>query len=382
MKVVQIHNFYNIRGGEDAVVDSEKKMLAGYGTYLQEYYVNNIDTKSFFTQVVTALFAHYSLASMFRLKRFLSAGVVCHVHNFFPRLTPSIFDSIIRSKAASVLTLHNYRSICPTSLLMYNGKPCERSLSESAYWALPYKVYRDSYIGTAVLAHLIEYHKRKKTWENKVDRFICLTEFSRSKFIQAGFPEHKLVVKPNFCEDPGYESNVQRDSNCVFVGRLSNEKGIHILMDSWESINFPIRVIGEGKIDVPLPMAVNLEGRKMKRQVFEAIKKAQFIIVPSICYEGFPMVIVEAFACGTPVVCSRLGSMEEIVEDGITGLHFEAGNSEDLAQKVQWMIQNPDMSRKMGDNARQEYLDKYTPEINYKILMNIYHEAIEEAKKR
>lgn len=380
-----MHNRYEILGGEDSVVDTELNLLNKKHQTVS-FYESNTDIKGFWRKIVTAFNLSFSEKSKDKLLACISANnpEIAHAHNFFPKLTPSIFQATHETGVASVLTLHNFRTICPTALLMHKGSPCERSLFESAFWAVPHKVYRNSYIGTAALAYMIEYHKRKKTWQTKVDRFICLTEFSKSKFIQAGFPAHKIIVKPNFIEDPGFDGNSKRDNKAVFVGRLSEEKGIEVLLKSWRNIDYQVDVIGEGDCNNSLKdyKNLNLLGRMPKEDVIRNIKRAQFIIVPSICYEGFPMAIVEAFACGTPVICSRLGSMEEIVKDGVTGLHFEAGDSQDLAEKVKWIIDNPREARKMGQNARNEYLDKYTPEKNYELLMGIYREAIEEANSR
>lgn len=381
-KILQVHNYYDISGGEDSVVEAESGLLSVKNTIIP-IYESNESIKGVRQKIKTAVGIAKSNGSKERLSKAIKKNKVdvVHVHNFFPKLTASVFDATYEANVASVFTLHNYRTICPTALLMHNGKPCERSIKEKAYWAVPHRVYRNSFFGTTALAYMIEYHKRKKTWKTKVDRFICLTEFSKAKFIQAGFPASKIVVKPNFTKDPGGETMIPRKRRAVFVGRLSEEKGIEVLINAWNKINFPLDIIGEGEVIGVDNNAVCLLGRKHKEFVIDAVKSVEFIIVPSICYEGFPMAIVEAFACGTPVLCSRLGSMEEIVEDGVTGLHFEAGNSQDLQEKAQWLIDNPEQTREMGRNARNEYLAKYTPEKNYEMLMDIYQQAIDEAKK-
>ena len=383
LKILFLHNYYKISGGEDSVFSNEKALLELHNCKTVEYSVSNDEIEGFTAKLKAMVFTVFSFKYYSIVRRLLIKikPDIVHVHNFFPLLTPSVFYAA-KNTTPIVLTLHNYRTICPTSLLLFKGKPNERSLNESAYWAVPHKVYRHSFIGTFTLASMIVFHKKIGTWGDNVDRFICLTEFSRSKFITAGFPREKLVVKPNFTLDPGFDSKQHRNDCAVFIGRLSEEKGIDILLNAWQLLDYSLDVIGEGIVKVKLNEHVNLLGKKTKIDVIQATKSSNFIIVPSICYEGFPMAIVEAFACGTPVLCSRLGSMEEIVEDGVTGLHFEAGNAQDLAEKAQWLIDNPERTREMGQNARNEYLAKYTPEKNYEMLMDIYQQAIEEAKKR
>jgi glycosyltransferase involved in cell wall biosynthesis len=225
-------------------------------------------------------------------------------------------------------------------------------------------------------------HRAMGTYRNKVTRYIALNEFCRDKFVQAGLPADRLVVKPNFVESvvPG---RMQRE-RFLFVGRLSTEKGIATLPEAMQQIpSAKLRVAGDG------PEAALLEGVEGVSRlgslagdaVREEMTRAMALVVPSIWYENFPRTIVEAFACGLPVIASRIGALAEIVEEGKTGLLFEPGNPRDLAEKMTWALDNPAEMRRMGDNARSIYEEKYTPERNYEQLMAIYKEAIA-AKQR
>lgn len=383
MKIFIVHNKYLIRGGEDVVVEQEIDLLLKYSHKVEPIIVSNEQIKGLFSKLLTAFGMIFSFKYYDSIGKSIrdNASSVMHVHNTFPLISPSVFFRTKADNTPSILTLHNYRIICPTAILSFNGKASDRSVGNSTLWALKHKTYKNSYVGTLLLIFLIELHKKMGTWTNKVDAYICLTEFSKNKFIKAGLPERKIHVKPNFIEDPSFDGNLLRHDRVVFVGRLSEEKGIQVLLDGWKYIDFQLDIFGEGSVDVSTNSKIFFLGLTPKTEVLQAIKSAQFVVVPSICYEGFPMAIVEAFACGTPVLCSRLGSMEEIVEDGVTGLHFEAGNARDLAEKAQWLIDNPERAREMGQNARNEYLAKYTPEKNYEMLMDIYQQAIDEAKK-
>ena len=383
MKVLIVHNHYQIAGGEDSVMQSEKNLLRQSGIDVSEYIVNNDHVKTFVAKVFVLLSVFFSFSQYKKMVRQLKLvrPDVVHVHNYFPLLSPAIFYACKKESIPVVHTLHNYRAVCPTALLMFDGKINESSVVGRSWWTVPKRVYKNSLIGSFALACMVELHKFSGTWRTKIDRYIALTDFSRNIYIKAGWPNNKICMKSNFIDDPGGQAMVPRKRRAVFVGRLSEEKGIEVLINAWNKINFPLDIIGEGEVIGVDNNAVCLLGRKHKEFVIDAVKSVEFIIVPSICYEGFPMAIVEAFACGTPVLCSRLGSMEEIVEDGVTGLHFEAGNSQDLQEKAQWLIDNPEQTREMGRNARNEYLAKYTPEKNYEMLMDIYQQAIDEAKK-
>lgn len=384
MKILQIHNYYQIAGGEDAVLENESLLLQKNSNDVQQFVVHNTAITSILDKVKTLLFAPFSFTYFNKLLVLLKQKQpeVVHVHNYFPLLSPSIFYACKKFNIPVVHTLHNYRAVCPTALLMFNKKVEERSITHSSWWAVKKRVYRHSMVGTFSLTTMIELHKRLGTWNSRVDRFIALTEFSRQKFIEAGWPEDKVVVKPNFIEDPYNKAEtIEKEGGyALFVGRLSEEKGVDVLLEAWQEIDLPLKIIGEGPLKKMVQdnttKRIEYLGRKDKKEVLNLVKNADFIIMPSTWYEGFPMVLVEAFACGTSAIVSRLGSMEEIVEDSKTGLHFEAGNSKDLIEKVNWMLKHPRKIVEMGTNARREYLTKYTPERNYEMLIDVYRQAI------
>jgi len=213
--------------------------------------------------------------------------------------------------------------------------------------------------------------------------YIVSTPFYRRKFIEAGFPEEKLRLKPHFVEDPGV---VHRDQGyAVFVGRLSPEKGVSTLLRACEKLgNIPIKIRGDGPLLPEVKEVARKSGgtveilpRLDRDGLNKVIAGARFLIWPSEgYYETFGYVAVEAFSCGVPVIASRVGVAEEIVHDRQTGLHFNYGDADDLAAKVEWAWQHPDEMEAMGRAARAEYEAKYTPERNYPILMDIYRRAL------
>jgi len=386
LRVLQIHNRYKIFGGEDVAVKSEYILLKKNNNEVDFFWVTNKDIYGVKAKIKTAINVGYSQKYSKKLSNRIKdfKPEIIHVHNFFPLLTPSIYD-ISRNLGVPVIqTLHNYRIVCPGAYLMRNGRVCEDCLTASAYRSVIHGCYRESRIGSFVLANMVQRHRKRETWKNKVNIFIALTQFSKNKFILAGLPSERIHVKPNFIyPDPGMEKC--NGKYALFVGRISREKGILTLVRAYEKIlGITLKIIGDG----PLIEDVNkikreknlynieLIGKRDRKEVFKFMKGASFILFPSECFETFGNVCAEAFSCGKPVVASRLGSLAEMVEDGVTGLLFEPGNSDDLAQKVQWLIDHPNVCRRMGKNARQVFLEKYTAEKNYKILMNIYQKAI------
>ncbi|RMG38392.1 MAG: glycosyltransferase, partial [Methanobacteriota archaeon] len=196
-------------------------------------------------------------------------------------------------------------------------------------------------------------------------------------------PEGKIVVKPNFYSGVAPSSETERHG-ALFVGRVSQEKGVITLLSAWKEIDYPLRIVGSGPLFEELSSnsvqlhTVSWLGLKEKAGVIDEMQKALFLVLPSVWYEGFPMVIVEAFACGLPVICSRLGGMAEIVEDGKTGIHFKPGNPKDLREKVIWAQEHPAEMLEMGRRAKQVFQERYSPEVNIRQLISIYNDVIRE----
>ena len=389
MKSLIVHNNYKTSGGELTVVKAEITVLQNHRIETNLLEVTNDNLIGIIKLFNVARTTCYSTKSKeFLLKRidYFRPDIV-HVHNFFPLLTPSIYDACIEAGVPVVQTLHNYRTLCPGALLMRKGEICEKCLTGSPYQAILHRCYRDSIPGTWAVARMVAYHRRKRTWQHKVNRFIALTQFAKQKFVQAGFPERNIFVKPNFCQASVERVGLrpEKRNGALFVGRLSEEKGVTTLLDGWRGLDIPLRVAGDGPLLVENRKRhqnnIEFLGRLTGEQVKKEMSLASFLVMPSEWYEGFPMVLVEAFANGLPVVVSRLGSMAEIVEDGKTGLHFEPGNPQDLAQKVQWMHEHLEECRIMGNNAKKVFEEKYTPEKNYEMLMDVYRQAINEKRK-
>lgn len=387
MKILLIHNYYQQTGGEDVVVHSEKKLLQSFGHQVFLTKFDNQDIDSTISKVKNAFSLPFSNSSkniiIKDIKKFCPD--IVHVHNFFPQITPSVYDACLKTGVPVVQTLHNFRTICASATFMRKHKVCEKCLTSSPYWAAFHRCYRNSFAGSLAVARMISYHNREMTWKKKINHFIALTNFGKEKFKEAHFAEHKISVKPNFIEvfsDSQTFSHPKRERTALFVGRLSHEKGINTLIKAWEKIDFRLEIAGDGPLFEDYKKfeskTIKFLGQISKKKVQEKMKASSFLIMPSIWYETFGLVIIEAFANGLPVIASKMGSMEEIIENGKTGLLFEPGNPIDLANKINELISSPKLIKQMSLNAHNEYIEKYTPKQNYAMLMKIYKNAIEE----
>lgn len=389
MKILVVHNYYQIRGGEDVVFENEVRLLREHGHQVEVFAVNNASISGFFGAVMAALGVVFSLPSYFRLRKVLKSfhPDVVHVHNFFPVISPAVFYACRAARVPVVMTLHNYRIVCPTATLMHEGRITEATLSQGPWWALSQRVYRGSYLGTLMLILMIVTHRSLGTWSRRVDRFIVLTAFARDKFIQAGLPAERLVIKPNFSPaesgssaGPASEA-VLPERFALYVGRLSQEKGVSVLLEAWRGLDIPLLVVGDGPEMASVRAAggaVLPLGAQPATEVRRLMRRSEFLVLPSVCYEGFPMTLVEAMACDRPALVSRLGGLPEIVRDNITGLNFEPGNASDLAAKAGVLWGNPSLCNSLGRAAGAEYLAHYTPEQNYGRLLAIYGDVIRE----
>ncbi|PKO51997.1 MAG: transferase [Betaproteobacteria bacterium HGW-Betaproteobacteria-20] len=379
VRVLVAHNAYQHLGGEDSVVDAEIALLRSYGHEVETYFRHNDDVNEA-SMLAVAGQALWSTQTTNEVAVKLAAfrPDVVHVHNTFPLVSPSIYWAAARAGVPIVQTLHNFRTLCLSALFLREGRVCEDCLGHLPWRGVIHQCYRDSTAASTVLAGMVTLHRGLGTYRNKVTRYIALNDFCRAKFIAGGLPEEKFSVKPNFIEKLGTPVWQGRQGG-LFVGRLSKEKGLDVLAEAAKLLPAnPVKVIGSGDMDVFAQSFFGSDylGFQPLDTILTKMRQSAYLVVPSIWYENFPRTIVEAFACGLPVIASRIGALAEIVEDGRTGLLFEAGNAADLADKLAWAEAHPEEMVKMGMAAHAEYEAKYTPERNYAILMRIYEEAI------
>lgn len=387
-KVLLCHNFYQNRakqlGGEDVVFFAERDLLRQHGHEVIEFTENNerINGMNRLKLVGTTIWSRDAHRTLGDLVRQTGADIV-HFHNTFPLLSPAVYSACKQAGAAVVQTLHNYRLMCPNGLLFRDGAPCEDCVGRTP--PLPgviHGCYGGSRAQTAVIAAMLTTHRLRGTWREDVDVYIALTEFSRQKLIDGGLPAAKIAVKPNFL-DPAPECGPAGGDFFLFAGRLSPDKGVGTLLDAWSEQHppAPLRIAGGGQMLVDVGQAASAStmveqlGPLDRPDLIEQMRQARMLIFPSQVYENFPVTLAEAFACGLPVIASRVGAMAEIVDDGRTGLHFNPGDPDDLRQKVRWAWEHPDEIDRMAAEARREYETKYTGEENYQQLIAIYDRA-------
>lgn len=398
MKVLLAHNFYgsSAPSGENQAFRVEKKLLEDNGLSVQTYcrHSDEIISKGIVGTVLGAAVTPWNFKSANDIKLAVNEFQpdVVHVHNTFPLISPSIFHAVGKD-SATVMTLHNYRIFCPAGIPFRSGKVCTMCIDKrSSIPSLLYGCYRRSRVATSALAASVDLHRRLNTWRDQVDAFIVFSSFQRDLVIAAGLPEHKVHIKPNFnsCQDKGL-SWKDREDCVVFVGRLGEEKGIINLISAWNEatkmgVPFPeLRIIGDGPLEhLARSLAVNPSIRFLgfldEQAVRDEVGKAKLLVLPSECMEGFPMVLTEAFALGTPAAVSNLGPLPSIVRHGINGAVFAAADPKAIVSCISDLWARPISLKAMGQSARETFLEKYTSEENFKQLISIYNIAINNNK--
>jgi glycosyltransferase involved in cell wall biosynthesis len=378
LTVLSIHNFYQQPGGEDHVFATEADLLERQGHRVIRYQDHNHRIGN---GAIAGLAAIWNHASYRRIQSAISEHRpdVAHFHNTFPLISPAAYYAVRRLGVPVVQKLSNFRLLCPGGIFLRDGQPCEQCLEHrSLRPALTHKCYRGSRAATAAVIGMLAAHRAVGTWERMVDVYIALSEFARRKFIEGGLPAARIVVKGN-CVTPDPGPGQGNGAYALFVGRLSEEKGIATLAEAWRRLpDIPLRIAGDGPLNqTKWPAGVTWLGHQSRDEVIGLMKNAAVLVFPSVCYECAPLTILEAFACGLPVIASDVGSVPEFVADGRNGFLFRPGDADDLARQVRRAFEHPTEMKAMRTAARREFETKHTAQVNYTALLEIYDRAIE-----
>ncbi|MGA3286521.1 MAG: glycosyltransferase family 4 protein [Bacteroidota bacterium] len=392
MKILIVHNAYREAGGEDTVVNQEIDLLKGYNEEVFQYRRSNkeVDEYSIWQKLGLPFNIIWSSKSKKEIEDIIVKikPDVVHFHNTFFQISPAPYYSCRRLRIPVVQTIQNYRFLCPAATFYRDGAVCEKCLGKTMpISGMIHGCYHHSKAASGVVASMLTIHNKLNTFYSCIDELIAVTEFAKQKFIDAGFPAQRISVKANIISpDPGMKSVL--GSYAIFIGRFVEEKGVMTLLQALEGSSVPIKLLGSGKLEETVKKYAGMSlGKEVMEWaprdiMFDTLKQARFLVFPSEWYEGFPLAIAEAFACGVPVISSNIGSMSEIIEHGKNGLFFRAGDAKDLKTKIEWAWNHPEELQKMGERARQEYEERYTPERNYQSLLEIYKKAALHAQNK
>ena len=381
-RVLQIHTSYRQPGGEDLVVEAEKQLLESAGMSVGQVMFDNAELREAASLAGDLRLAASAIWSR-RAERLVADAIaaqnpdVVHVHNTFAAASPSVFAAARR--VPIVHTLHNYRMVCPVAIAFRDGHACTDCVGRVIPWpGVLHACVRGSRSQSAVAAATTAVHRGLGTFR-RIGVYVALTSFQRGLMIEGGLPAERIKVIPNFLEpDPGMGSEPR--SGVVYVGRLAEEKGVEVLLRAARIGPGHISVAGGGPLAPAVEQAaaehhVQFLGSLDRLSVVHRLRAALALVVPSLWFEGFPLTVVEAYATGTPVIASRIGSLAEVVEDGVTGLLADGHDADGLAKRIQWATGHPDEMRQMGANARRLYEARFRGAAHLADLLDAYQAA-------
>ncbi|MBB2145898.1 glycosyltransferase [Pedobacter sp. LMG 31464] len=390
MKVLIIHNRYKEKGGEETTVANEYELLKANKVDVEVVYFDNNGSQV--SQLLKFLSYPFNLRSYFRIRKIIAQAKpdVVHIHNFFFACSPLAFWALKHKHIPFVITIQNFRLICPSYTLFNKGSLYLKSIKKKfSFEPVLDKVYRNSMLLTFWLYVSNFFHYKIGTW-GLTSQFIFVSKFSKNIFEQSALDKYraKFSFKPNFMEAPLPTVKGQEDY-FIFIGRLTEEKGIDVLIESCNSYNFKLIIIGDGDMKGEILKLSNQNdnvtylGFRDKTDIINYLSKAKALIFPSIWFEGMPLTIIESFSVATPVIASNLGAMSEMIQDHVNGFHFVANDAIDLISKIK-LIQQLDTEEynALRDTTKLNFNNTYTAELNYRFLTDIYQKAIEQNDKK
>jgi glycosyltransferase involved in cell wall biosynthesis len=384
MRVLLVHNFYrsSAPSGEDEVVRGEHRLLMENGFEVIPFTRHNDNLRPGAMGALDAAFSNaWSFSSVRALRRLIAEQRpdIAHFHNTFPQISPAAYLACRDAGVPVVQTLHNYRMFCANALLNRGGAACESCLGRAPLPALLHGCYRDSRVATAGMLIGSALHRARRTYQTQVDRYIVLTEFARQRFLAHGIPADRLVVRGNSLpHDPGL--GLGGGGYALYVGRLTAEKGVATLIRAWRrTSDIPLRIVGDGELRAGLEreacdLPIEFLGRVTPERVLALMKGAEMLVVPSECYEGFPRVVVEAFATGTPIVAADLGGLGELVDER-AGIKFRSGDANALANAVTQLWKSPALRENLRRANRRRFEREYSPTMALASLHSVYRDA-------
>lgn len=387
-KVLMVHNYYQIPGGENVVFESESKLLEENGHKVYQYTRNNAELKNINLLQKIKLFLEtiYSFKTYREVRKILRENKIdiVHVHNTLPLVSPSVYYAAFHEKVPVVQTIHNFRLLCPGATFYRAGLICEECLEKGFRCALKHKCYRNSFIQTLTMVCMLKFHRLIGTYK-RVNGYIALTEFNKGK-ISRLVDNNKIFIKPNFVFNNSNvnKTNIIDEDYFVFIGRVDKLKGVELLIEAWAEIkDYKLLIIGSGPEEENIKEKINkykldnidLLGFKKHEEAFKIIENSHAVIIPSQWYEPFGMIVIESFSLGVPVIAGAIGSLPSIIQDGHNGILFEYNKKEKLVESILKVSEDREFRNTLAIGAKNSYL-KYTDSENYKTLIEIYNGLI------
>lgn len=390
MKILAIHNFHRkgSASGDDQVFKSETALFEAHGNTVIRYTVSNdeFDNSGLFGKIKQTMGMLWSFKNYKAVQQLIKKEKpdIVHIHTFFPLLSPSILYAAKRCGVKVVATLHDTRFVCPCATSLRGTELCNKCGDGKYFRMCKYGCFKGSKLQSLIVAFIFKYHRTRKSFYKQIDKYICLNENQIKLLTEIGFDEKKIVKKYNFVSDA--EANLKPvkvdglpKRYAVFYGRIGEEKGVRLLMQMWNRItDIPLVVMGGGPLEEEFKNWADTKenvfflGYTEHNKCLSIVKGGEFVVFPSIWYEGCSMVEIETESLGKSLIATDLGFSVEAIQEGVNGYKVPLGSVDGFIKKIEELWNNPEMCKRMGENARTDYEEKYMPEDNYSQLIKIY----------
>lgn len=374
MKILITHNDYGRNSGEEAAVDSMGTMMKAHGHQIYFYRPSTAPHQQGLTSKINMFLAGlYSWQGIREIKKTLKREHpdVINIHNLYPFISPAALFTCKSAGIPVVMTVHNYRLMCPTGLFLRDGRPCEHCLRHRNEWGcIRFNCEKN---GFKSIAYALRGYVARKTgaYQQNVDHYVCLTAFQKIKLIEAGFDAEKISVIPNSAPPLQPFPPILGDY-IAYAGRLSSEKGWDMLLSiARRHPELPVKVAGflqdPGLLDL-VPPNVHFSGYLDQPALQDFYRNARFLVMPSRCYEGFPLVALEAMSMGKPVIAPDHGGFSEIIGKGphAVGRLFPPGNVADLEAAILKCWNDEDLVRELSRRCIEKAKTTYSAEAIYR----------------
>ena len=390
MKILAIHNFHRkgSASGDDQVFKSETELLERHGNQVIRYSVSNDEFENVgifgkFAAIFRMLWSFKNYKAVQKIIKFEKPDVV-HIHTFFPLLSPSILYAAKRCGVKVVATLHDTRFVCPCATSLRGTHLCNDCGDGRYFRMCKYGCFKNSKLQSFIVAAIFKYHRIRKSFYKQIDYYICLNDTQIRLLTDIGFDKNKITKKYNFVPDAEANLKVIRIKEIpkryvVFYGRIGEEKGIRVLMKIWNELSeIPLVVMGGGPLEAEFKVWAEKQpnvyflGYTQHDKCLSIVKGGEFVIFPSIWYEGCSMVEIETESLGKGLVVTDLGFSAEAIDNGKNGYKVKLGDVKEFVNQIRALWNDPDKCIEIGENARKDYEEKYLPEDNYQQLIKIY----------
>ena len=382
MNICVVHNSYRTFSGEEAVVNTLCATLEKHGHEVICFFRSSSEiSKMTFGRFRAFCSGIYSLSAKQAFQDLLIRRKphIVHIHNLFPLISTSILEVCKMAGVPVVMTVHNYRLICPIGLLAIHGQICEKCATGEHWCVLRNctgRLFKS--LGYALRSFVA---RKTSIYYNHINSYAVMSEFQRNKLVEAGYPSEKITIIHNPVDAGDYDAEVSVGDYFAYAGRISAEKGIHILLAACRKCpSIPFKFAGpidsESRLVWETLPNVEYLGFLDQDALQFFLAGARAVVAPSVCYEGMSISVLQAMVHGKPTICSRIGALADVVEDGTTGLLVQPGNEHDLAQTLRSLWHQPNLCRKMGEAAREKVAREHSVKGYYRETMAMYEKAL------